>query len=301
MSEPAGTIYDLGYKRYVGTRRSTATRWIVIMRNQIAIGWKKWWRYKLALFLAIIVTFVAGAIMYFMSSREMRMLGGAHGVALKIVDGTLPLSISFYCRFPAFILSLTLGSMIIAGDTQAGAFTFYYVRPVRARDYVIGKIAGYGALVATLVLIPPLLLAGFRLGMSESVDQLLDNLVILPKVLAIGALATIAYTTIPLAISSLVAKRGQAVALWAAYYVLLGSTATAIGRTQSPATGAIDLQNALQAVTYDLFDLHLPHGLGPGLSAPVAAALIFAQAVVATLVVWYQVSRDARSGVGGSS
>ena len=73
-----------------------------------------------------------GAIMYFMSSREMRFLGGANGIAVRIVDGALPASIEWYCRFPAFVLSLTLGSMIIASDTQTGAFTFYYVRPVRA-------------------------------------------------------------------------------------------------------------------------------------------------------------------------
>ena len=31
-----GKIYDLGYKRYVGTKRSVGTRWLVIMRHQAA-------------------------------------------------------------------------------------------------------------------------------------------------------------------------------------------------------------------------------------------------------------------------
>ena len=36
----SGQIHDLGYKRYVGTRRSQGTRWRVIMREQISNGWK---------------------------------------------------------------------------------------------------------------------------------------------------------------------------------------------------------------------------------------------------------------------
>jgi len=304
MSAPTGTIYDLGYKRYVGTRRSTATRWRVIMRNQIATAWKKWWRYKLALFLAIVTTFIAGAIMYFMSSREMRMIGGANGIAIKIVDGALPASIEWYCRFPAFILSLTLGSMIIASDTQTGAFTFYYVRPVRARDYVLGKLAGYGFLVATLVMVPPLVLAGFRLGLCDNVDQVVSYLWILPKTLAVGALATLAYTAIPLAISSLMGKRTYAVALWAAYYVLFGTIAVGMAQASSPAVAALDLQTALRAVTFDLFDVHAMRGFGKELSrlsSTTAIIMLLAQVAAAIGLIWYQVSRDEKSGVGGTS
>src|SRR5262249_13023608 len=119
MSTPTGTTHDLGYKRYVGSRRSTATRWRVIMRNQIAVGWKKWWRYKLSLVLAILVLFIAGAIMYFMSDQRMKMIDRG-GFSMMIIDGTVPAAVAFFCRFPAFILSLTLGAMVVAGDTQTG-------------------------------------------------------------------------------------------------------------------------------------------------------------------------------------
>jgi hypothetical protein len=60
-TRPGGTIYDLGYKRYVGTRPSTGTRWLVIMRHQLGMGWRKWWRYKVALGLAVIVKCVCGS------------------------------------------------------------------------------------------------------------------------------------------------------------------------------------------------------------------------------------------------
>ena len=78
-TKPAGTIYDIGYKRYVGTRRSVATRWLVIMRHQIAMGWKKWWRYKMPLFGAVVTTFVAAGLLYFRTTKVVRQVGSAGG------------------------------------------------------------------------------------------------------------------------------------------------------------------------------------------------------------------------------
>ena len=298
----SGQIHDLGYKRYVGTRLAPSTRWRVIMRQQIADGWKKWWRYKLSLGGAVITLCIAGGLLFFMTNEVVRGFGSdANHLALSFADGVVPLAIPQFCRM-AFVLSLTLGAAIIATDNQSGAFTFYYVRSVRPRDYVIGKLMGYGFLVATLVLFGPLLLACFRLGLSDDTDQLISYLPILPKVLAIGLLATAAYTAIPLAISALVPNRRYALALWAAYYLIVGSIGSALAAVGiGGAAAAIDIQTALQAVTLEWFDIKIlrghPNSLD-GISGFIVLAIEIAAAIV---IIWYQVSRDQRSGVGGSS
>lgn len=301
MSEPAkGTIYDLGYKRYVGTRRPPSTRWLVIMREQISNGWKKWWRYKVALGLAVITLCIAGGVMYFMRNELFRALSSTNDISLTIANGVLPFTIDFFCR-AAFVLSLTLGATIIANDTQSGAFTFYYVRSIRPRDYVIGKLAGYGALVATILIGGPFLLACLRLGLYDNTSQMIDNLMIVPKALAIGALATLAFTTVPLAISALVPNRRYALALWAAYYLIVGSIAGAIGSDSGSPIAAIDILFAVRAVTFDLFDVKFFHTRASGLSGTTAAIALVVQSAVAIVIMWYQVSRDQRHGVGGSS
>jgi hypothetical protein len=297
---PTGTIYDLGYKRYVGTRRPASTRWLVIMREQISNGWKKWWRYKAALGLTVITLCIAAGLLYFSTNKIIRNFGGANEVALTFANGILPLSFEQFCR-AAFVLSLTLGATIIANDNQSGAFTFYYVRSIRPRDYVLGKLAGYGTLVATVVLGGPLLLAFFRLGLSDTTDQLLDNLVIVPKILAIGTLATLAYTATPLAISAMVPNRRYALALWAAYYLIVGGIATAMGMASGSAAGGLDIQTALRAVTFELFDLSILRGKSLGIDGKTGAIMLLVQCAVAISIIWYQVSRDQRHGVGGSS
>jgi len=169
-------IHDLGYKRYIGTRRSVATRWMVIMRHQIATGRKKWWRYWLPLGMAVITLCIAGGLMYFSTNTIVKSIGGANGsnLMVKMADAVVPLSFKFFCA-AGFILSLTLGSTVIASDTQSGAFTFYFVRSIRPRDYMIGKLAGYGFLVATIVLVCPLVLVGLRLGLCQSTDELVSR------------------------------------------------------------------------------------------------------------------------------
>ena len=300
----SGQIHDLGYKRYLGTRLAQSTRWRVIMREQIANGWKKWWRYKLALVGAVITACIAGGLLFFTTNKTIRGFGSSvNDIALTFADGVVPLSIPQFCRM-AFVLSLTLGATIIANDTKSGAFTFYYVRSVRPRDYVLGKLMGYGFLVGTLVLIGPLLLAAFRLALSDDTDQLLTYVPILPKVLGIGLLATAAYTAMPLAISAIVPNRRYALALWAAYYLIIGSIGQALAAEGiGGAAGAIDIQTALQAITLDWFDLKIVTGRGhPNyLDGTTAAIMLGAQIVLAIGIIWFQVSRDQRSGVGGSS
>lgn len=305
MSQARGQIHDLGYKRYVGTRRAQSTRWRVIMREQIANAWKKWWRYKAALGGAVITLCIAGGMLFFLANdviRSVGSLGNGQGgqLVLTFADGIVPLSIPFFCRM-AFVLSLTLGAAIIANDTQSGAFTFYYVRSVRPRDYVLGKLAGYGFLVATIVLVGPLLLACFRCGMSTGTDGLVDNLIIVPKVLVISVLAVLAYTSVPLAISALVPNRRYALAMWAAYYLIVGNIALAIGTVSKSPLASIDIQTALASVTNSLFDLKILRGHPLFFNATSGVISLLVQSALAVGIIWYQVSRDQRHGVGGSS
>ncbi|MDB4956096.1 MAG: hypothetical protein JWO36_3665 [Myxococcales bacterium] len=302
MSEPAkGTIHDLGYKRYVGTRRAPSTRWRVIMRHQIAMGWKTWWRFKAWLGMAVIATFIAGGIMYIASNKIFHGMGMPGQVVLTFADVTIPLSMSWFCRC-AFIVSLTIGTTVIAGDVQSGAFTFYFARSVRPRDYVLGKLAGIGILVAILTMIGPFLLAILRIGLSESTDQVIDHLVLLPKALAVGALAALAYTAVPLGFSALVSNRRSAQALWAAYYLVGGTIVGMMGMVMGVGwVAALDLPAAITGVALQLFDVNLPTGRLA--SVPLAAGLvsIFAHAAVAIAIIWYQVSKAQKTGVGGSS
>jgi hypothetical protein len=269
------------------------------MRHQMSTAWKTWWRFKVWLVAAVMATAVAAGFLYLASGKMFRMLGGIGGQVVRFADGILPLSMEWYCKV-GFIVSLTIGSTVVAGDVQSGAFTFYFARSVRPRDYVLGKLAGLGALMALIMLAGPVLLAGLRLGLSDDLDQLIELLPIVAKALAIGALGTLAYAAVPLGFSAVIANRRYAMALWAAYYLVLGSMAERIGVVTTPAISALDLPTALKTISLNLFDLHLSDG-NLAISTSVALISVLGHAAIAIGLVFWRVRSAQQTGVGGSS
>jgi hypothetical protein len=292
-----GQIYDLGYKRYVGSRRSFETRWLVIMRHQLATSWRGWWRFKAWLICGLMATAISGSVLYVMSGNFIRGITNIAGQQLKLVDAILPLSLRWYCPI-GFIASMAIGAALVAGDVQSGAFTFYFARSVRPRDYVIGKLAGVGLLIALIMLGGPFILAALRLGLSENLDQLLTLLPILYKALAVGVLGTLVYAAVPLGFSALVTNRRYALALWAVYYIVIGWMAQGIARVTWPEVAAIDPGEALKMVMRNLFEART---WGAMFSTSVALISIAAHATVAIALVFWRVRKAQQTGVGGSS
>jgi ABC-type multidrug transport system fused ATPase/permease subunit len=297
---PRGTVHDLGYKRYVGTRLPQSSRWQVIMRQQISYAWKTWWRYKLAMVGAVIATLVSGAVMYIAADTLMRVLGrGRGGVAVKFVDGILPLSVMWYCKL-GFIASMTVAASVITSDVRTGAFSFYFARPVRPWDYVVGKVVGLLALAALLVLAGPVLLALLRIGLADSPAQALSLLPNLPYAMLVGALSTLVYSVIPLGFSALVADRRWAIGFWALYYIAFGSTMSGLATVVWQPLAALDLAVALERISVSLFDLTFT-GSAPRFAIGWGIGSILLHSAIAVAIVCRRVTHAARDGVGGAS
>jgi ABC-2 type transport system permease protein len=292
-----GAIHDLGYKRYLGTRRPQSTRWRVIVRNQVGTGWKTWWRFKAAIGVAVIVMIVFAAFMYvrrFIPGRGDRLLVGPGESAY---DGLLAMSMQWFC-YAAFLVGLTVGSGTIAADRQVGAFTFYFARPVRPIDYVLGKFGGLFLLQLILIAAPTVALAAFRCGMVDNTDELIRTLPVLGKAALSGVLAAAVYAAVPLGLSSLVARRRNAVALWAVFYVLICNMLYVIGHSGSPWIGQFDLSSAVKSADSGILGVHVnPMFMSTGpLDASLVALAFYTIGGVA--LAWWQVSRDAIAGVG---
>ena len=297
---PAGTIHDLGYKRYVGARQATSTRWRVIAHNQIASAWKTWWRFKSALAFAVIVTCIAGGVMFLLQDRMVTGILLPSGIAATITDAALPRSIQWYSR-AGFLLSLTIGASVIARDIQSGAFTFYFARSVRPRDYVLGKLAGMFAITAAVMLAGPLVLAILRLALSDSTDHLLRLLPILPKTIALGLLATLAFAAVPLGFSALIRNPRHAMALWAVYYLVVGGMMYPLSVVMKNGIGALDISTAIDAMTFELFDMKQTWGRSKRVDPALALTSLLGHAAAGIALVAYKVRRAHLEGIGGSS
>jgi ABC-type transport system involved in multi-copper enzyme maturation permease subunit len=291
-------IHDLGYKRYAGPRRSAGSRWRVIMRNQIATSWKTWWRMKASVGMAVLTTFIAGGVMFIFKEKTVNDLFG--NVATTFADSTLPKSIQWYTR-AAFLTSLTIGAAVIAADGRSGAFTFYFARSVRPRDYVLGKLTGMIVVMATVNLAGPVLLALARLGLEQDLDGVMRMLPWIPKAMLMGLFSTLVFATVPMMFSASFANPRHALAVWAAYYLVFGFAVSRLGRLTQSWIGVLDISTSLDAIAIELFGLNLFRGRAGHLDPTEAMISIGAHIVIATAVIAVQVRRAHGSGVGGSS
>jgi hypothetical protein len=293
-------IHDLGYKRYVGTRRASSTRWRVIARHQLATAWKGWWRWKLSAVMSVIVAGVASVFIFVVSDK----LFGGFDRNFTFASAALPFTFGIYCPI-AFVASLTVGAPIIAGDVQSGAFVFYFARSTRPIDYLAGKLVGYGIVVASIIALGPALVATMRVALSTTRDthELVSQLVLIPKAFGVGLLATLAYTTIPLGFSALVGKRSYALGLWAAYYVVVGGVFVGIGFSGNLGwLAALDVATALKSIADNVFGF--PLGMGAratDLSTYACVISILGQSALALAVVYWKLSTSQKAGVGGAT
>jgi hypothetical protein len=291
-----GTIYDLGYKRYVGTRRPQSTRWGVIARHQLRAAWKGFWRYKLALVLALINVAVWGVLMA-QEPVKAAMARFFTGAPEDIILGWSYTGLGWFDRI-AFIVGLTVAAGSVANDAATGAFQFYFARPVRPIDYVLGKLAGFWLLFAIILIGGPLILAAIRLGMYEDGATALANATLLLKVIGVGALAALTYAGVTLAVSALSPSRRYAYAVWAAYHLVLGTVVSVIGARAAPIVSALDITSAISAIVAWMVDVQ-PRGevvLAPGW----AVLGLVLHAGVAIGILYGVVARGRSTGIGGS-
>jgi hypothetical protein len=225
------------------------------MRYHLAFAWQTWWRYKAAAALALIATFVFGTLIYVLRSKTVAELDKTN-LSVAFVDLLLLMSVGAYVKF-AFILSLTLTAMSIANDARSGALTFHFVRSTRPIDYVIGRFAALCILNGTLF-VGPVLLALLRAGLSGATGgEGFDKLALVGELAGLCALATAAYSAVPLAFSSLSKQSWTGFGLWAGWYIMGGGVVGAIGMFVWGPLGALDLAQAVGQAAFKLIDLPL--------------------------------------------
>lgn len=292
-----GVIYDLGYARYAGERRSHGT-WRVIARHQISYAWKTWWRWKIFTLVPLMTTVTVGVLMY-VSRNKMFDALRANGAAVRLIDGLIPISYTFF-RWSAFILTLTIASTSIARDQESGAFSFYFSRPVRPRDYVIGKLVGMVAIMSTALLAGPLLLAVFRVAVSDDMDERLRVLPWIGRTVLIGVLGAVVYAASPMAMSALIGRRWVALGAWAGYWVIGIAMVAGVASLGYKPLFAIDPGIAIDNLALRLWGLE-GKGQGVGVNLIACVVSLCTHAAVMIGILYWRVSRQVASSVGASS
>ena len=264
-----------------------------MVKNTLRMAWQGLWRAKVWLFSAVMIVIALGFGMA-LAAEKANFAGSL--VLTEFLNTALASAFQFL-PWLAFMLTMTALSQTVARDLGAGAFEFYFSRPVRSIDYVLGKLGGATLLVGVQLFAAPMLLAIFRVGIDW--DNIGTTWKMIPQSALIGVCATLFFATVPLALSSLVVKPRNGLILFALLWVLVGTIAGAAATaTGVEALYVFDPWGLILGVTYGFYGMKaLAFRPIPGLWFSVACLLSYS--AVAVTVLYWRVRSIERAGIGG--
>ncbi len=229
-------LFEIGYRRYEGQRTSHAMRWWPITRTGLDIARRS----KLLRWLVLVsfvpflyfawVFFVIGRItepgadptstLYdiardFMGDRIVNQLhedpAAIRSAVWTVVFGYFG---SFFQLWIAALVAAVAGPALVADDLRTKAFLIYFARPISRLDYVIGKAGVLVVLLASVTLLPSLMLYTLSILFSPSLDTLAQTLPVLGSIVLASLGTIVPVSLVVLALSSLTRRSRFATIAW---------------------------------------------------------------------------------------
>jgi ABC-2 type transport system permease protein len=186
-------IHDQGYRRYGGDR-TKGRAWLVILATGVRamLGNRRW----IVLMIASWIQFVVRAVQFYLAAnfQQASMLSPSAATFRDFFDKQ---------DIFVFIMTVTLGSSLIAQDRRANALQIYLSKPLTRAEYIFGKL---GILVTFLLLItwvPAILLLVVQVVFEGRFAFLWANAYLFPAITVFALVEVVMVSTSMLALSSL--------------------------------------------------------------------------------------------------
>ncbi len=206
-------VFSVGYRRLPGERPRRWAPW-PIARTALALAWRDR-STKLGLAICAGLVGIHGMMLITQVLIERVMDAPDDGMRRAMMQGVVGTVHSTFASFIGFqmvacsFLLAMAAAGFIAEDRRTGAMELYFSRPLRRRDYVLGKLLATALVPAATIVVPFLLLWVLVVGMTppDTAGPLLGLL--LPGLLG-AVVASVVLTTTILGLSA-VGERGRTV------------------------------------------------------------------------------------------
>ncbi len=209
---PAGSIYDLGYRRYEGDRlgRAHAIRSLFIHSLRSAYGIGRGGRAKIAPFLLAVFALLP-AVAIVGALTLVAQFGMPPGLASKS-----PIRYDTYSNTIATIVGIFCAAQapeLFGRDQRFGVLALYFARALRRSDYALARIGGFMAAILILELLPQVVLFIGRVLLSPDIPAAIgDDLPSAGPVLGQSLLSAGLLGGLSMVVSAYTPRRAYAVA-----------------------------------------------------------------------------------------
>ena len=267
----AGSIYDLGYRRYEGPRlgRAHAIRSLVVHSFRTTFGLGRSGRAKAAPIILGAIAILPAVIIVGGLTVAARF-----GFQRQLDDTDLIGFDNYFSAITAIVVLFCAAQApeLFGRDQRHGVLALYFARALRRSDYALGRLLGFMLAVLLMLLIPMVILFVGRVLLSTDIaGQLGANLPRMPPVLAQASVIAALYGGLSMAVSAYSPRRAYATAGIIALFVLPGLVAGIVIGIGSSTVGTwlvllspntiIDGTNALffgQSLGEEYFFINIP-------------------------------------------
>jgi len=187
-------IHDQSYRHYGGGRGVPGRSWAVIASAGIKSFMRK--RAFMGLMLFALAPFVVRAVQFWIASQ--------YSQASVLAPG--PETFRQFLEqqdFFVFVITIWIGSGLIANDRRANALQIYLSKPLMRTEYIAGKLAILFVFLSLVTLAPALLLLLLKVAFDGNFSFLKNNVFLIPAIVVGSLLQVMLASFTMLALSSL--------------------------------------------------------------------------------------------------
>jgi ABC-2 type transport system permease protein len=186
-------IHDQGYRRYGGDK-ARGRAWLVILVTGVrAMLGNRWW---IVLMVASWIQFLVRAVLFYLAANFQQA---------AIIAPTAATFRDFFDMqdLCVFIMTVWLGSKLIAEDRRANALQIYLSKPLTRAEYIFGKLAILVTFLLLITWVPAILLLVVEVVFTGSFAFLRSNAYLFPAITVFALIEVVMVSTSMLALSSL--------------------------------------------------------------------------------------------------
>jgi ABC-2 type transport system permease protein len=214
-------IHDQGYRRYEG-RRGVRGGWWVIARSALASGIRQ--RQVIALLLLAWTPFLVRGVLIYAEANIPQAAS-----VLKTTPQTFREFLDWQDVF-VFFVTILIGAPLIADDRRANALQIYLSKPLTRVEYVVGKLAVLGIVLAFITWVPAILLLMLQVLFAGSTEFLRANAFVIPAITLVSLVQILVSALSMLALSSLSSSRRFVAMMYAGIFFFTKAMKQALDR-----------------------------------------------------------------------
>lgn len=266
-------IHERVYQRMSERPSRLAGRPWAIIARVIGVHVMRSWKTRLVMFAALAPGLMFALAIYFATRNEEDLLSLARQFALtsivtlddvtpevwqRVAANVLYVLMGHVQLWFGLILTPMLGATLVAEDLRTQAHEVYMSRPLRPRDYVLGKAAVIGSRLVFVLAAPPLLVLG--IGNLLIPSSFLPCMHFYAWILLFSAVVAVSNALVMTGVSALTRSARYATAIWFLIYFVTWVVSTILhGATENKWFELLSWRSNQQIILSELLDLEPLH------------------------------------------